>query len=43
MQAEVVLMRALGLKADEEAPTVTPKANVTPTEVQANEVIHALA
>jgi hypothetical protein len=43
MQAEVVLMRALGLRDGEEASSATSKANVMPTEAQVDEAIHALA
>ena len=43
MQAEVVLMRALGLKPEEQAFIVTFNANVMPTEGQVDEAIHALA
>ena len=43
MQAEVVLMRALGSKVDEEAPIATSNTNVIPTDVQADEAIRALA
>ena len=39
MQAEVVLMRALGLKPDEEVSITAIQARVAPADTQADEMI----